>query len=432
VFLRVEVYLTDFESPSEYISEISCRGVTISPYCKPDKDDGNAYFECLVNENVADLCDVTRFNGNLEVLVRASSRVDSFPYNGYVLYVRLTVSNYQVNTVMPTSEPSAMPSGEPSSSPSSFPTSPTSNPTTDTPTSEPTSSAPTRPEGFDDITCEKGSNEPRDGVECIFTGMGGKQYVIVVVEVWPTDFGADYEYISSIAMNSHTVSTYCNPSEDNGKAYYTCLGGYNAAPDVGRDGQLKVTIRAASNEVDANPHLGYVLYARVTVRGADPPSSAPSLAPQPTARTMSPSTTLPTTAGLPLPSQIPTQVPSTQVPSADLGAYVPAPVFADSPYPSPSPLPSSSPSFRAIRTVMPTDAADSDSSVGSKSSHKITEEYDLRLVIVASVCLNVILVALLGINVYCRHRNYDVSSISVHTYIKSMIYIWYFALIIRF
>ena len=77
--------------------------------------------------------------GTLTVVVKASAAVDAYFYKNYLLYTRITVSDYLTPTGQPTSIPSGQPTGQPSSQPSSDPSG--------IPTARPTSKPTGRPSG---------------------------------------------------------------------------------------------------------------------------------------------------------------------------------------------------------------------------------------------------------------------------------------------
>ena len=134
VYLKVEVYANDYSDPqTEYVSRISANSHVLSTNCSPGEDQGHDFFVCLFDVDVSSLIDAR--TGTLEIQVVATKEVNSYPYKGKLLYVRLSAYSLMLPTTLPTSAPSsqptALPSGLPTTQPSSEPTSlPSSLPTT--------------------------------------------------------------------------------------------------------------------------------------------------------------------------------------------------------------------------------------------------------------------------------------------------------------
>jgi hypothetical protein len=72
--------------------------------------------------NVTSLVNRGVNNGSFTVKVTATRSVITYPYKGYLLYVRYSIYSERMPTGQPTSTPSGRPTGTPSSQPSPIPT----------------------------------------------------------------------------------------------------------------------------------------------------------------------------------------------------------------------------------------------------------------------------------------------------------------------
>jgi hypothetical protein len=144
IYLKVEVINTDFHNPkTQYIDRVGVGTyyeTIITEYCFPQqflRYEPNVYFVCVENVDVTDsLVEVNGVN-TLSVNVKSTYDVSYGTYNGYLLYVRLTLAGIKTPTSQPTSQPSTQPSRQPSSQPTRQPTAqPTAQPSRQ-PTSQP-------------------------------------------------------------------------------------------------------------------------------------------------------------------------------------------------------------------------------------------------------------------------------------------------------
>ena len=144
IFLTVEVYPTNFRYPkSQYISVISANSHILSNYSFPLKNSNNDFFISLAERNVTNFVENKIAGGSLTVRVAATRKVNTYPYNGYLLYVRFRIEGIRsptsYPTSVPTSYPSSRPSGQPTSTPTSLPSSLPSSRPSSLPSSTPTS-----------------------------------------------------------------------------------------------------------------------------------------------------------------------------------------------------------------------------------------------------------------------------------------------------
>lgn len=137
--LRVEIYETDFDDLENEYAKTRINGVYIDSPCSSGVRHGNKFYACFRDLSVFDLIS----NGVLNVLVTAEYDVNNYPHNGYLLYVRMSLTDMPYPTGQPTTLPTSIPSGEPTGQPTGEPTGqPSSQPTcvpTSIPTARPTS-----------------------------------------------------------------------------------------------------------------------------------------------------------------------------------------------------------------------------------------------------------------------------------------------------
>ena len=146
VFLKVEVYPTHFKNPKkQYVSGIYVDSTTLTNYSFPLKDGRGGMFVSARDVNVTSLVNRAVSNGSFTVKVTATRSVNTYPYKGYLLYVRYSIYSARMPTGQPTSQPSGQPSGQPTNTPSSRPTVTPSSQPTSTPTLTPSSSPSSTP-----------------------------------------------------------------------------------------------------------------------------------------------------------------------------------------------------------------------------------------------------------------------------------------------
>eukprot|EP01041_Mallomonas_annulata_P005234 gene5233-10478_t len=94
-FLRVEVWPTDFNNADdthEYVGSIQANGYEILPHkCSSQVDVGTAFYVCLYDVNISPFVNPA---GDVTVRVTATKDVNSYPHNGYLLYVKMTLMSY--------------------------------------------------------------------------------------------------------------------------------------------------------------------------------------------------------------------------------------------------------------------------------------------------------------------------------------------------
>lgn len=86
VKLFVDVFKTDFDENSEYISLISANGNEISTFCQPGVACEDGPYACVKNRDVTNLIDN---EGKLSILVQGTADVDTCTFYGYKLYVKV-------------------------------------------------------------------------------------------------------------------------------------------------------------------------------------------------------------------------------------------------------------------------------------------------------------------------------------------------------
>jgi hypothetical protein len=92
VFIKVEVYANDYNDNNEYVSNINANGHVLSTYCSPQVDQGGFFYTCIRDRNVTSFIDYTKDDGTLTVTVQATRSVDAYPYLGFLLYVKMSIS----------------------------------------------------------------------------------------------------------------------------------------------------------------------------------------------------------------------------------------------------------------------------------------------------------------------------------------------------
>lgn len=373
IYLKAEVYATDFSDSMEYVTSISVNSRVLTHECDPNMDEGGRFFICVKDVNVASDIDA---NGTLTVRITASNLVNLQPYKGYVLFSRLTLSDTFEPTMTPTSVPSSLPTAVPtaiptsiptisqlptsvptsipSSIPSSVPTSvptvslpPTSRPSSlpsSIPTAAPSTSFPTLASPFEEKWIG-GTNDVTVGIQHTFYGMNGYDNVYLQVDVFNTDFDHVKEYINKITVNGNTLKTHCTAPGGTGRQFFSCIFNENVAPLLTvREGAITVDISATS-DVNCCHFNSYLLYVRFAVRSVPASTRAPSLMP-----TVRPTVTHSPTAS---PIIAPTRAPITSRPTV---SQSPTRSPTLSPTSAPTRMPTSAPTRKptTLPTVMPT------------------------------------------------------------------------------
>lgn len=361
IYLRVEVYPTDFLDISEIVTGITANSELLQSHCDPREDSGDSFYTCLVDLNVSALISQSR---SLTIVTTASQRVNLQPYKGFILYVRYTLSS----TPSPTGLPTMLPSGQPSSLPSSLPTQvptysmhptplptveptrePTAHPTTCNPTLNPSISQkpsgpsyapttlyPTLAAGFENSFIGS-TNDVLGGVSHTFTGLHNMNSVLLKVEVRKTDFNDPDEYISQIEVNGVTILGFCNPGEQAVYSYHTCLVNFDISNLTSVPHGTATVKTTASEKVNCCPFQGKLLHVRYTITDFSVPTSTPTPMPS----------LIPTTAAPRIPTAAPTL--RTAVPTT-----VPSMVPTASPTISPSSVPTTATPTRVPSTAGPT------------------------------------------------------------------------------
>jgi hypothetical protein len=140
VFLKVEVYPTNFKNPKkQYVSGIYVDSTRLTNYSFPMNDGRGGMFVSVRDANVTSLVNRGVNNGSFTVKVTATRSVNTYPYRGYLLYVRYSVYSTRMPTGQPTSQPSGQPSGQPTTTPSGRPTGTPSTQPSSTPSRTPSS-----------------------------------------------------------------------------------------------------------------------------------------------------------------------------------------------------------------------------------------------------------------------------------------------------
>ena len=197
-------------------------------------------------------------------------------FQGFLFYVRYTLDIVYLPTSIPTARPtrsfaptiSVVPSISPSVTPSSLPS--------------------TNERIFED-----GAIVATDGVSYTFENCDPINHTYyLTVEVYQTDFFDSSEYVSSIRLNGHLVSDYCNPGLDCDPSYYSCFRDLVVTSYID-SGYLTVDVIGTA-AVNQCPLGEYALYVRYSLRHVErsfptsdptisaPPSSSPSLSYSPT------------------------------------------------------------------------------------------------------------------------------------------------------
>lgn len=319
-YLTVEVISNDYSSSAEYA--VIYLNNALYDICDPGYDGGSSFENCFYRQRITSYLDA---DGNLKVTVVATELVSQ-------LKVKVTLSNDNFREPQPcefaenpsaapssppSHQPSAIPTSEPSFTqspssptgmPSSSPSSPTYNPSSSSPTSLP-SAVPTSPTSEPSAvpsisvmptqtyceTWEGGTNDPSgDGIQHMFTDetiapMRSYGQLHLSVDAYVTDFSDSLEYISLIAANRQSISTFCDPDMECGETFYRCVDNLDVSGDEyfknDEDNSLFVTIQATEC-VNICPYRGYVLYVKLflcsvpaTLYPSESPSSAPTTTP---------------------------------------------------------------------------------------------------------------------------------------------------------
>lgn len=330
LYLKVDVFVTDFSDTEEFISEISVNDHAIMTYCDPGLDSGQSYYTCLINEDIWPYIK----GDNVTILTTASYMVNLQPYDGFILYVKYTISGTPLATESPTAFPTIVPTtATPTYGPTAAPSS--HEPTSFAPTlltRSPTSSSPTLVSGYSE-SWSGGANNVTDGVRHTFFGLLNKQTVLLRVEVIQTDYDDDNEYINGIYANGVLLSDFCHPGGLGLNSYYTCLINSNVASLVSSpNGTIEIRTTGTS-KINCCQFQGYLLFVRYSISDIGSPTAQPAITPTPSqvptdipksvAPTSSPSTSAPTRSPTSRPSTasptaVPTRTaaPSTQSPTA--------------------------------------------------------------------------------------------------------------------
>lgn len=365
LYLRVEVYPTDFFDISEFVSGIRANNELLLSHCDPGEDSGRQFYTCMVDRIVTALISGDRI---LTVTTTATERVNLQPYKGFVLYVRYTLSDVPTPTAYPTGRPSDVPSRQPSGLPTGAPSysmhptlEPTLEPTTAMPVTEsptlypsisqkpsgpsysPTTLYPTLAAGFQ-VSFSGSTNNVLEGVSHTFSGLKNIGPLLLKVEIIKTDFNDANEYISGITVNGQSVSTFCNPGAQAQYSYHTCIVNLDISNLTTSPVGTATIKTVATDKVNCCPYQGKLLHVRYTLTDSSQPTSRPTFMPThipstsmpsrsavptmlPTIRTETPTaaptlapTAVPTAVPSPLPTTAkPTAVPSTQGPTLPVG-----------------------------------------------------------------------------------------------------------------
>jgi hypothetical protein len=213
--LTVEVYETNFLSSSEYVDKISAGSTILSSNCDPGVDNGGAYYTCVSDYDVT--ADVSW--DSLTLLTTATSYVDAYPYNGYYLNVKYTLTTL---SAVPTASVEVWEGG--------------------------------RYSIFDSSRSVVHDFTDLDTI--VFS-------YVLTVEVYETNFFSTDEYVNRIVSGYTTLSSFCNPGVDDGGGFYTCVSGHDVSGDVS-SGTLTVS-SSATSYVDAYPYKGYDFYVKYTL-----------------------------------------------------------------------------------------------------------------------------------------------------------------------
>ena len=139
--LRVEIFETDFDAPDTEFVSITLTSVDISEvvydHCSAGVRNGDSYYTCFRDFNVSRFLE--HGDGRLDVAVRGKYATNNYPHDGYLLSVRLSLSELPFPTGEPTGEPSGQPSGEPTGQPTGQPSGEPSGEPTIRPSSRPSS-----------------------------------------------------------------------------------------------------------------------------------------------------------------------------------------------------------------------------------------------------------------------------------------------------
>lgn len=145
VFIKVQIAKTDYNNASsEFVDFIGVNNHKLSDYCFPGVEDVDEFFVCLFDNDVTSHVNA---DGDLNLFISATIKVNTYDYLGFLLYAKVTITGVEFPTGQPTLQPSMQPTGQPSGQPTSQPSSqPASSPTTQ-PTSQPTGIPTCQPTG---------------------------------------------------------------------------------------------------------------------------------------------------------------------------------------------------------------------------------------------------------------------------------------------
>jgi hypothetical protein len=335
IYLKVEVYETDFSNALEYVNDISLNSVRVLSRCNPKQDNGRGFYVCLSNFDVLPYID--KAINTLEISVSATTFVNMYPYKGSVLYCRFTLNNELYPTSQPTSFPSKVPSFRPTVIPTSSPTvshMPTSHPSTkptkrpsayptllpsvsllpssstpsEIPSSYPSTSFPTLPSSFK-VSWQGGTNKVTGGISHSFVGLSGVPKFYLTVSVFNTDFNDANEYIDVIKVNNQIIMKKCNPSLANSRKFFDCVLQYEIlSSKLPRDGNIVVFVNG-TKYINCCHEREKLLLVRITISEYQSSSHHPTVAPTsiPSAR---PTTSIPSTTPTTVPSVLPTCSPT--------------------------------------------------------------------------------------------------------------------------
>jgi len=209
--LDVEVYATDFQSSNEYVESIYAAASLLSSYCDPGVDSGSYFYSCILGRDVT-----TDISGNsLIVQATATISVDCCSHMGNTFHVKYTLTPY-------VSIPSTI------------------------------------------MEWEGGTNSPQYGIEHTFSGLDSSvnRYWLSVA-VYVTNFQKSTKFVNEISAEGNMLLSYCNPGQDDGGFYYTCVSDYDVTEMISWN-SLSV-FSSATQYVDSYPYLGNVFHVKYTL-----------------------------------------------------------------------------------------------------------------------------------------------------------------------
>jgi hypothetical protein len=111
VYLKVEVFNTDFDDANEYIENIYVNDVSVMTNCHPTfkENTPRQFFLCVLNMRVQEYLRPSPLDLDLTIRTVASDAVNCCPENGVLLLVKYSISNLPFVTQGPTSVPSVLP-----------------------------------------------------------------------------------------------------------------------------------------------------------------------------------------------------------------------------------------------------------------------------------------------------------------------------------